>query len=239
MKNKKIRDIYHILLKQYGPQGWWPLIDLRNETSNDVHLKKGYHPEDYTLPENRSQQFEICVGAILTQNTSWTQVEKALDNLKNKGFLYFNIINEIGKEELISEIKPSGYFNQKAGKIKIFTDFFIKLNGRIPKREELLRIWGIGKETADSMLLYAFKLPFFMVDAYTKRIFSRIFNIIMDDYDKIQSLFQNVFRDEFERDKLIIFNEFHSLIVEHSKNVCKKKPNCYNCFLKDLCEHCL
>lgn len=237
MKNKKIRDIYHILLKQYGPQGWWPLIDLRDEITNDIHLKKGYHPGDYSFPQNGSQQFEICVGAILTQNTSWTQVEKALDNLKRKGLLDFNILDRIGREELMSEIKPSGYFNQKARKIKFFTDFFIKLNGRIPKREELLRIWGIGKETADSMLLYAFKLPFFVIDAYTKRIFSRIFNRVMDDYDEMQSSFQNVFKNELEPNKLIIFNEFHSLIVEHSKNVCKKSPNCYNCILKDLCDY--
>jgi len=237
MINKKIRDIYHILLQQYGSQGWWPLIDLRDEITNDIHLKKGYHPGDYSFPQNRSQQFEICVGAILTQNTSWTQVEKALDNLKRKGLLDFKILDKIGREELISEIKPSGYFNQKAKKIKIFTDFFIKLNGRLPKRQELLKIWGIGKETADSMLLYAFKLPFFVIDAYTKRIFSRIFNRVMDNYDEMQSSFQHVFKNELESNKSIIFNEFHSLIVEHGKNVCKNSPNCYNCILKDLCDY--
>ena len=230
-----IRDVYEILLNTYGYQGWWPLISISDKNSDDELRRRGYHPRDYDLPKKDLQVYEICLGAILTQNTSWIQVEKALENLYKNNLIYPDRIMDISVDKLAELIKPSGYFNQKAKKIKIFTEFFVKLNGKTPSRDDLLNLWGIGKETADSILLYAYKNPLFVIDAYTKRIFSRLFGKDFKYYDIMRELFEQSFRKLPQNEKFKVFNEYHALIVEHGKNVCKRKPDCNKCVLKSLC----
>lgn len=191
----------------------------------------GYHPGNYSYPKTKKQVFEICCGAILTQNTGWVQVEKALLALKKLGILGPHGILECAPDVLKNAIKPAGYFNQKAKKLVLFTEFFMKLNRTTPARENLLNVWGIGPETADSILLYAFKVPVFVVDAYTKRIFSRIGLCKKDaHYEEVQMLFEkNLKRD------VKIYQEYHALIVEHAKRCCGTKTECEECVLKSWC----
>ncbi|OIO63783.1 endonuclease III [Candidatus Woesearchaeota archaeon CG_4_10_14_0_2_um_filter_33_10] len=215
-----LKRVYNILLKKYGFQGWWPLLDCNGTNPTKTGLIKGYHPKDYSYPGNNKQRFEICIGAILTQNTSWPQVEKALLNIKGLKALTPQAIKKLSLEKLKQAIKPAGYFNQKARKIKEFTDFYLSLKNRVPTREELLNVWGIGPETADSILLYAFKVPTFVVDAYTRRIFSKLGFIKKHaSYEEIKKLFEN----NLEKD-LKLYQEYHSLIVEHAKRHYSKKP---------------
>jgi endonuclease III related protein len=196
----KIETIYNLLLKHYGKQGWWP---IQREYSGDP-------------PKDDNQIFEICLGAILTQNTSWKNVEKALNNLT----ITKEYINSLTDEELKEKIKPAGYYNQKTRKIREF------LKTKVTTREKLLEVWGIGPETADSILLYAYNQPYFVVDAYTKRIFQRL-GYKENTYEELQSLFTN--KDTFK--------EYHALIVEHCKQHCLKKPKCENCPLRELCSY--
>jgi endonuclease-3 related protein len=202
-----LKKIYQILFDHFGPQGWWP-----GET-----------------------ELEIIIGAILTQNTSWKNVEKAIKNLKEKNLLEIKKLSRIRKDTLAQLIRPAGYFNIKSERIKEIVKFLVKrYNGNLSAlkrkegdvlRRELLSVKGIGKETADSILLYALKKPFFVVDAYTKRILSR-HNLITKDatYDEIQNFFhKNLPREEK------VYNEFHALLVRLGKTYCRKKPNCSNC----------
>ncbi len=216
----KIYQIYNMLLKLYGPQGWWPLLNCKGINPTKTGAIKGYHPNDYFYPKNSKQRFEICIGAILTQNTSWPQVEKALLNLKELKALTSEAIKKLNLEKLKQAIKPAGYFNQKAKKLKIFAEFYINLKGKTPTRDELLNVWGIGPETADSILLYAFKVPEFVVDAYTKRVFSHL-GIINKTatYNKIKEIFENNLPKNLK-----IYQEYHALIVEHAKRHYSKKP---------------
>ena len=209
----ELARIYERLLEEYGPQGWWPIVSDKCEYGVNA-------------PRNRKEVFEICVGAILTQNTSWLNVEKALLNLK-KGRLLDP--GRIIRSDIREAIRPAGYYNQKERKLKEFSRFFIKLEG-IPSREELLGIWGIGKETADSILLYAFNVPSFVVDAYTRRIFSGL-KLVSDDagYDDIRLFFERNLEKDAE-----LYKEFHALIVEHAKRYYSRKPYGRGCFLKRL-----
>ena len=195
----KIKKIHNKLLKVFGSQHWWPTI-------------------------SKNKQFEICVGAILTQNTSWKNVEKAIKNLYENNLLTQEAIAKVNKNRLASLIKPAGYYNQKAKKLKIFAT---KIN-KEPTREELLGIWGIGKETADSILCYAYNRPIFVVDTYTKRIFLHL-GFKEADYDSIQKRVMNELK--ITKD----LNEFHALLVELGKNFCKKEPVCIKCPLIDYC----
>lgn len=230
-----IPRIYKILLEIYKPQGWWPLIELQDKKLKPGIFPGGYHPGDYSFPHDRSQQYEICLGAILTQNTSWNQVAKILKNLHVNKLLNCSIIKKMDYIELGLLIKSSGYYNQKAKKIKIFSEFFSALNGEKPERNNLLKIWGVGPETADSILLYAFKEAVFVIDSYTKRIFSRILFEKPNDYRELQSLFHRSFRDIESIERVNIFNEFHSLLVLFAKDICRKDPHCASCSLKNLC----
>lgn len=194
-----LKKIYALLLKEYGPQGWWPIGGVY----------------DARIP-NEQEQFEICIGAILTQNTAWTNVEKALLNLR--GNLSQEKLRTIPIEKLGRLIKPAGYFNQKAKKIKQFIAFLD--SKKEIKRENLLGVWGIGPETADSILLYAYNKPYFVVDAYTKRILYS-YNLIKEhaSYEEIQQLFhQKIKKDPF------IYKEYHGLFVAHAKKYYSKKP---------------
>ncbi|MBI5682153.1 MAG: endonuclease III domain-containing protein [Deltaproteobacteria bacterium] len=212
MKNKTLSDTlkktYHKLFKAFGKQHWWP-----GET-----------------------QFEIIVGAILTQNTAWTNVEKAIKNLKKAGALTPKRMHDLSQDELAKLIKPAGYFNIKAKRLKHFLNYlFDEYGGSLDRlfkkradflRKGLLLVNGIGPETADSILLYAGNHPVFVVDAYTQRIFSR--HMIIDkeaDYEEIQKVFMGNLPHEVK-----LFNEYHALIVRLGKDFCKnKKPLCNKC----------
>ncbi|MEW6101666.1 MAG: endonuclease III domain-containing protein [Candidatus Omnitrophota bacterium] len=209
--NKKPLSIFKKLHAYFGPQGWWPA----------------------------DSAFEVIIGSILTQNTNWNNVSRAIANLKRDGLLNAERLLRLPRRRLASLIKPAGYYNIKAARIKNFLDFFksrytlrlknmsLEKTGRL--REELLSVNGIGNETADSILLYALEKPVFVVDAYTKRIFSR-HKLIRDDasYGQIQKFFMQNLKKDVE-----LFNEYHALIVKLGKEFCcKAKPKCDICPLK-------
>jgi len=229
----EIRKIFNCLFDSYGPQGWWPLTELHEiygTNPTKTGSIQGYHPGDYTYPQTEDQQFEIICGALLTQNTSWTQVEKALLNLKNLNALYPEGVLSLDLEILKEAIKPAGYYNQKAIRLKTLASWFIELRGNIPARKELLSLKGIGPETADSILLYAFKQPSFVVDSYTRRIVTKL-GIVDEkaDYSEIKSLFEESLPKDFE-----VYQEYHALLVEHAKRYYQKKGNYENCPLFGL-----
>ncbi len=207
---EKLEEIYRRLFDYFGPQHWWPA----------------------------ESDFEVCVGAILTQNTSWSNVEKAVENLKRAGALSPDAIASMPQDELEKLIKPSGFYRQKAKRLKEFCRWLIDTGGLDALREmpldvarnRLLEVKGIGRETADSILLYALEKPIFVVDAYTYRILLR-HNIIDEDtdYDTMQELFMNAFSPDVE-----LFKEYHALLVMAGKNFCKKKPLCDGCPLKGV-----
>jgi len=207
MTRSDLLKAYQLLFKKLGPQHWWP----------------GETP------------FEMMVGAILTQNTNWTNVEKAMTNLKRKNLLTPQKIQNLSKNQLAELIRPSGYFNIKAVRLKNFVANFVRdFSGRLgalkklptkEAREWLLAIKGIGPETADSILLYALGHPVFVVDAYTKRILERHYCVPEEvTYDELQELFM----DRLEADPKL-FNEYHALLVRVGKDYCRKKPLCEKC----------
>ncbi len=204
--------IYQQLYDAYGPRHWWP----------------GETP------------FEVMVGAILTQNTSWKNVERAIQRLKDEGLLEAKGIHQMKGSRLATLIRSSGYYRIKAERLKAFVSFFFEnYDGSLKKmkketletmREKLLRVKGIGPETADSILLYGLKKPIFVVDAYTRRIFSR-HGMVSENasYGEIQRLFMD-FLPLDER----LFNEYHALLVHLGKTLCKEVPRCDACPLNGL-----
>jgi endonuclease-3 related protein len=210
-----LMGIYEALHAKFGHRNWWP----------------GDSP------------FEVCVGAVLTQNTSWKNVAKAISNLKAASALDLNVIYSLSRHELAELIRPSGYFNVKAMRLKNFVAYVVErrhadLNSLFVKpvktlREELLSINGIGKETADSIILYAAEKPIFVVDAYTKRVLLRHGLVSeKEDYDALQEPFhRNLPRDAG------LFNDFHAQFVAVGHHYCKRIPHCEQCPLeKFLCE---
>ncbi len=208
-----LKKIYDKLFNNFGPQGWWPA----------------------------SSPFEVAIGAILTQNTNWANVEKAINNLKKHNLLNPKKLKEIDEKKLSTLIKSAGYYNQKSKKIKEFVKFLIEnYNGDMVKmkeeederlREKLLSIKGIGKESADSILLYALNKPVFVIDAYTYRIMLR-HGFIYEDitYDELKELFEKNLPKDTQ-----IFNEFHALLVNVGKEFCKKSvPKCNGCPLEEF-----
>jgi len=222
--------INELLLDHFGNQDWWP-------------VDKDYHKENGSDP-----RFEIIIGAILTQNTAWSNVEKALENLKANNSLTVRKVVETDLENLKTMIQPSGFFNQKAKRLKIlashlhknYEDDLDKFFDRDLQeiRRELLSLNGIGPETADSILLYAGNHPIFVVDAYTKRICKRLpVEINGESYDEIQQYFEGELHECFpRRDTAQLYKELHALLVELAKNYCRKKPECNKCPLKNQCE---
>ena len=210
---RRVKAVYQRLLLAYGPQRWWPA----------------------------DTPYEVCVGAILTQSTSWANVENAVANLKKARLLSNDRILKTRNRRLAGLIRPSLYYNVKARKLREFARFLAKeYGGRVENmaleetgelRRKLLAVWGLGPETADSMLLYALDKPSFVVDAYTKRIFTRMGLIPADaTYDEVKGFFEtNLPRDAR------LYNEYHALIVEHGKNTCKMTPRCKGCCLKAMC----
>ncbi|RPJ78646.1 MAG: endonuclease III domain-containing protein [Alphaproteobacteria bacterium] len=229
-------EVYSCLLDSYGPQGWWPLTEL-SEISRTKPQKtgsiQGYHHSDYSYPQTRDQQFEIICGALLTQNTSWIQVEKALFNLNRLKALSPEAVISLEPETLKEAIRPAGYYNQKALRLRILAIWFLELKDRIPTREELLSLKGIGPETADSILLYAFKQPFFVVDAYTRRIVTNLgFVDEKAGYYEIKALFEESLPHDMR-----VYQEYHALLVEHAKKYYQKKGSYEKCPLLDIVQN--
>ena len=222
------QTIYEILQTEFKNLSWWP-------------KDKRYHERNGSDP-----RFEVIVGAILTQNTAWSNVEKALENLKSKNMLDIKKILEVDIKNLQKMVKPSGFFNQKAERLKnisrhLHENYNADLNSFFKKdmyslREELLLLNGIGPETADSILLYAGNMPIFVVDAYTKRLCERLPLNTNISYDEIQKFFEDELRKKYSKQDLTqVYNELHAQIVILAKNYCKTKPLCNNC---PLAKHC-
>lgn len=221
-------SLYKKLYEEFGCRNWWP-------------IDKEYHKRNDTDP-----RFEIIVGAILTQNTAWSNVEKALTNLKSKKKLDVKSISEIDINKLQNMIKPSGFYNQKAKRLKNMASYLNdNYRGKLDHffdrdiseiREKLLSLYGIGHETADSILLYAGGLPIFVVDAYTKRICERLPLDTKISYDEIQQYFEKELSKKYSKKEITqIYNELHALIVYLAKKYCKKKPVCHDCPLQKHC----
>ncbi len=209
----RLLEIYNRLFQAYGPQHWWP----------------GDTP------------FEVIIGAILTQSTAWVNVEKAIANLKKAGRLDPAALRQISADELAELIRPSGYYNVKSLKLKAFIDRLKDYGdsleamfcSSVPElRQELLSIYGVGPETADSIILYAARKPVFVIDAYTHRIVSRLG--LHPDYGNY-SVLQAYFMENLPKDESL-YNEYHALLVRHGKEICRKSnPRCEACPLSDMC----
>lgn len=215
-----LRVMYKKLYHLYGPQGWWPLMGYEGSKPTKTGTTKGYHPLNYNLPETYLEIFEVICGTILTQNTSWTSAEMALQNLNKLNAVDPNKLLQLGEDTLKEAIRCAGFLNQKAEYLREIAKFYISLDGEIPSRASLLKVKGVGNETADSILLYAYKKPEFVVDAYTKRILLHQ-GIIGENesYMPIKNLFESNLPDD-----VVLYNEYHALIVEHAKRYYSKKP---------------
>lgn len=215
-----LRSLYDRLLHAYGPQGWWPLLGVKGCNPTKTGSVRGYHPGDYSYPRSEAQQFEICVGAILTQNTAWTNVETALSRLADADLLTPSAILSCQTDKLREAIRPSGYFNAKTRKLRHFARFFLDLDGATPDRNQLLDVWGVGPETADSIRLYAYRVPNAVADAYTRRILAHLgFVDRRAGYEQVRSVCEESFPAELE-----LCQEFHALMVEHAKRWYARRP---------------
>ena len=203
------------LLDAYGPQGWWPLLAHAGSNPTLTGRLTGYHPGDFTFPRTHGERFEICSGAILTQNTAWTNVERALDLLARKELLSPEAILSATDDALETAIRSSGYFRAKAKKLRAFSEFYLGLGGHTPTRDELLGVWGIGPETADSIRLYAFKETEMVVDAYTLRVLlGHGYCRPPLDYARAKRTCERHLPRSLES-----YQEFHALMVEHAKRL--------------------
>jgi endonuclease-3 related protein len=203
----RLMEMYRLLYEHFGPQHWWP-----GET-----------------------QLEIIVGAVLTQNTNWKNVEKAIRNLKERNLLSLEALHGLSLLELAEAVRPAGFYNLKAKRLRNLLDLIMRryegdLQGFLAERpstlrDALLSVRGIGRETADSILLYAAQIPVFVIDAYTYRILHR--HGMADEqvtYDELQALFMENLPEDPQ-----LFNEFHALIVRTGKDHCRKSPRCEAC----------
>lgn len=213
LKNK-IKQIYNVLLKSRGYLNWWPAFSVD----------------------------EVIIGAILTQSVSWNNVEKAINLLKQNNLLTLNSLLTADKDFIAKLVYSTRYYNAKAEKLKAFCDF-LNLNHNmsldaffalpiVELRKQLLSIKGIGEETADSIILYAAEKPIFVIDAYTKRIFSRLGYCKPDiKYIELQKMFMDILPADVK-----LFNDFHAQIVKHANTICKTKPKCDECVLAKQCK---
>ncbi|MEA3274831.1 MAG: endonuclease III domain-containing protein [Pseudomonadota bacterium] len=203
--------VFRALLAAHGPQHWWPA----------------------------DSPFEVMVGAILTQNTSWTNVTRALAGLRDRISLDARAILSLPTEELAKGIRPAGYFNVKAQRLQAFCRGYLESGGferlsrlQTPElRRWLLAIHGVGPETADDILLYAFERPVFVVDAYTRRVFTRLGLLEGGEgYEAIRHRLEASLGPDTG-----LFNEYHALIVRHGKQTCRGRPLCDGCCLTGVC----
>jgi endonuclease-3 related protein len=207
----ELLTVFDQLLQCYGHQNWWPA----------------------------DSAFEVMVGAILTQNTAWNNVERAIQNLEDAGVLSLRHLPTLPKEQLAELIRPAGYFNVKAERLLNYCSFLVQSGGEDALREmqtdalrqALLSVNGVGPETADDMLLYAFERPVFVIDAYTRRIFSRLGLAQGDeDYEEMRAGFEAALGPDVR-----CYNEYHALLVRHAKEACGRKPHCARCCLVGNC----
>jgi endonuclease-3 related protein len=211
--SKALQSIYNRLMASYGPQHWWPA----------------------------QEPFEVIVGAILTQSAAWSNVEKAISNLRAAGALSPQALLQLNHDQLARLIHPCGYYNVKARKLHSFVlwlgdnhkdNLDSLFAGSIEQiRQQLLSIYGIGLETADSIILYAGDRPIFVIDAYTRRIISRVG---MEPDSNTYTTYQHLFMSTLPADAGL-FNEYHALLVCLAKNVCRPHPLCHQCCLSDIC----
>ena len=209
-----LTEVYRRLLKQHGPQHWWPA----------------------DLP------FEVMVGAVLVQSTAWTNAVRAIDNLKSAHALSPAVVRRLAIAELEELVRPSGFFRGKARRLKALCEYLgekhadnIDAMAAMPTqllREELLGIYGIGPETADDILLYALGHPVFVVDSYTRRVFHRLG---MTDAQIGYHELQTMFHEHLHPPDVLLYNEYHALIVRHATSICKPRPRCSNCSMESLC----
>ena len=211
MNRRQLQALYRQLLSQHGPQHWWPA----------------------------DTPFEVMVGAILTQNTAWTNVERAIANLKRENLLTAELISRSPTAQLADLLRPSGYFNIKAQRLKQFCGWYgemggyerLKFHSTQGLRHRLLAVKGIGPETADDILLYAFDRAVFVIDAYTRRLFSRLGWIKGDEpYETLRLGFERALGRNVKQ-----YNEYHALIVRHAKDICRPRPQCPGCALNAWC----
>ncbi len=207
-----LADIYDRLLERYGPRDWWPA----------------------------NSRFEVMVGAVLVQNTAWSNAAKAIDALSEAGLLSPHGLRSADVTDIARLIYSSGYYNMKARKLKALVEWLAERDDDIEAlmagdpatlREELLAIHGIGEETADDILLYALDMPVFVIDHYTRRLLHRLG---LAPEKGPYALYQRLFTDHLQPD-VPLFNEYHALIVTHAANVCKKDPACEECCLLNIC----
>ena len=209
--SRELPVVYRKLFTALGAQHWWPA----------------------------DSPFEVMVGAVLTQNTAWSNVERAIANLRTRNKLDAQQIVRARTDHLAGWLRPSGYFNVKAKRLKNFCRWYLdsggyrqlKLLDTETLRKALLVVNGIGRETADDILLYAFKRPVFVIDAYTRRLFSRLDLFAGDEpYDEMRLAIESALGADVE-----MYNEYHALIVRHAKQHCRVKPHCGGCVLRDRC----
>ena len=203
--------LYQGMLRSYGAQQWWPA----------------------------DTPFEVAVGAVLTQNTNWNNVERALENLRAKGVLSLPGILQLPAEQLAALIRPSGYYNIKAQRLRALCQFLqaaggldqLKNRGTAGARPALLSVKGVGPETADDILLYAMDLPVFVIDVYTRRLLAR-YGLARGDetYEELREGFERALPAD-----VTLFKQYHALIVEHAKSACRKIPACDSCGLHGHC----
>ncbi len=208
---ESLLTLYDVLFSAYGPQNWWPA-----ETP-----------------------FEVMIGAILTQNTAWTNVERAIAAMKAANLLDAARIVEADAALLAETIRPAGYFNVKARRLRHFCRFWLRegglegLRNRPTERlrQQLLAVHGVGPETADDMLLYGFERPVFVIDAYTRRIGSRLGLLDGDaPYESLRKQFEEALPKDVE-----LFGEYHALLVRHAKQACRTAPRCDACAMREAC----
>ncbi len=234
---KIINSVYKTLLKEYGKQGWWPIVDA---AAGKSVYKEG------RIPDN-NERLEIALGTLLTQNTTWKNAEKALLSLKREGLVDPGKLLETDITLLAELIRSSGYYNQKARKIRDFLSWFSRYDYSFKElmemeihklRGELLSVRGIGDETADSILLYSLGKKTFVVDAYTVRIFKRIGVLSgSEKYHEVREIFHGSFSGNSDE-----YNQYHALIVKHAKEICLpagrggREPRCSKCCIYSLCK---
>lgn len=226
----RLGSLYAALLAAYGPQGWWPLPSRAGRRGFDG---RGYHPGDYASPSDPRGRFEVALGAVLTQNTAWTNAERALASLAAAGIGLPADIASRDARTIARLVRSSGSYTVKARKLRCLASFFAARGlARAPDRDDLLSVWGVGPETADSILLYAFHEPVFVVDAYTRRLLARR-GIIggAEPYADVQDRFHRALGRDADR-----CNEYHALIVRHAKEHCRARPACRGCPLPG-CPH--
>ncbi|URA10781.1 endonuclease III domain-containing protein [Thermospira aquatica] len=227
-----LRELYDLLFEAFGPQNWWPIVE--NGTSR-------YLPEYVRRERTKEEILEIWIGAILTQNTAWKNVEKALIALKSEIAMSPEALFSCPEEKLASLIRSAGYYTQKAKKIHISMEYILTALSGDPSqlksmslaeaRKALLSLWGIGPETADSILLYGLRFPVFVIDAYTRRILKKLgYTQAQASYDELQKLFHRSLPPD-----PYLYGEYHALLVVTGK-LCGKKPQCLDCPLASFCE---